>query len=70
MFTYCVNFHDCGSDMVRTGRSTPFDKFQTGCYKTARREAILWTVDNPHCSAVIHNRETGNRVYIEDGMEK
>lgn len=67
---YRVCFYDCGLQFVRAGKYPPFESFHTGNYELARRECLQFTEEDHHCSAVIVNNETGNRLYFEKGKEE
>lgn len=70
MYTYKVALHCSSVEIVRTGKSVPFETYQTSSYENARKGCLEFTCDNPSCSAVLLNQETGNRLYFQDGQEK
>ena len=70
MFTYKVCFFDTALEFVKSGQYMPFETFQTGDYKNARKNCLEFTADDHNVSAVIVNQETGNRSYFQDGKEK
>lgn len=70
MFTYKVCFFDTAVEFVKSGQYMPFETFQTGDYKNARKSCLEFTTDDYNCSAVLINQQTGNRIYFQAGQEK
>ena len=70
MYTYKVAFHCSSIEFVKTGKSTPFETYQTSSYGHARKDCLEFTCEDSACSAVLLNQETGNRMYFQNGQEK